>query len=198
VLPLAHNIRTREVVRIPPKLVPYDPAWPDDAQRIINRLRMACGPKALRVDHIGSTAVPGMDAKDVIDIQLTVESLDVADELADALANVGFPRVEGIVNDNPHGGDPSLWRKRIHAAADPGRPANVHVRVNGWPNQRFALLFVDWLKSNRGVREDYLAAKRKALGAQDYADAKEPWFLDAYWRARAWGEATGWQPAEAN
>ena len=85
VLPLAHNIRTRETVRIPPTLVPYDPAWADDARRIVNRLKMACGAKALRVDHIGSTAVPGMDAKDVIDVQVTVESLDVADELADAL-----------------------------------------------------------------------------------------------------------------
>jgi dephospho-CoA kinase len=192
VLPLAHNIRTREVVRIPPAVVPYDPTWPDDAGRIINRLKMACGAKALRVDHIGSTAVPGMDAKDVIDVQLTVESLDVADELADVLADVGFPRIEGITSDVPHDGDALLWRKRIHAAADPGRPANIHVRVDGWPNQRFALLFVDWLKANPGVRDDYLAAKRSALAAADYADAKEPWFLDAFQRAEAWADSTNW------
>ncbi len=196
VLPLAHNIRTREVVRIPARLVPYDPAWSDDARRIIARLQMACGPKALRVDHIGSTAVPGMDAKDVIDVQVTVESLDIADELADTLADIGYPRIEGITSDVPHDGDPTLWRKRIHGAADPGRPANVHVRVDGWPNQRFALLFVDWLTANPGVRDDYLAAKRKALSAPDYADAKEPWFLDAYWRARAWADTTGWTSPE--
>ena len=71
----------------------------------------------------------------------------------------------------------------VFAVADPGRPANVHIRVNGWPNQRFALLFVDWLKANPDVREDYLAAKRRALETPDYAEAKEPWFLDAYWRA---------------
>jgi dephospho-CoA kinase len=65
--------------------------------------------------------------------------------------------------------------------------------VNGWPNQQFALLFVDWLTANPGVREDYLTAKRKALGAADYANAKEPWFLDAYWRARAWADSTGWR-----
>src|SRR5690349_697177 len=94
VLPLAHNVRTRETVRVPPKLVPYNPAWADDARRIVNRLKLACGAKALRVDHIGSTAVPGMDAKDVIDIQITVASLDVADELAGALTDVGFPRIE--------------------------------------------------------------------------------------------------------
>jgi dephospho-CoA kinase len=193
VLPLAHNIRMRHTVRIAPELVPYDPTWPDDAGRIINRLKMACGAEALRVDHIGSTAVPGMDAKDVIDIQVTVASLDDADELANTLADIGFPRIEHITSDVPHGGDPSLWRKRFHAAADPGRPANVHVRVDGWPNQQFALLFVDWLKANPGVRDDYLAAKRHALGAQDYADAKEPWFLDAYRRAEAWADASKWR-----
>ena len=194
VLPLAHNIRTRETVRVPPTLVPYNPAWADDARRIINRLTMACGHKALRVDHIGSTAVDGMDAKDVIDIQVTVESLDIADELATlwprsairvSTASPAMCRTAAIRRQ---------WRKRIHGAADPGRPANVHVRVNGWPNQRFALLFVDWLKVNPGVRDDYLAVKRKALETPDYVDAKEPWFLDAYRRATAWADSTGWTP----
>jgi dephospho-CoA kinase len=196
VLPLAHNIRTRVVVRTPPEVVPYNPAWPDDARRIINRLKMACGSKALRVDHIGSTAVPGMAAKDVIDIQVTVESLAVADELVDRLTAVGYPRVDDITHDRAHGDDPSVWRKRFHGAADPGRPAHVHLRVNGWPNQQFALFFVDWLKANPGVREDYLAVKRTALTAADYVEAKEPWFLDAYWRAKAWADATGWRPSE--
>lgn len=197
ILPLAHNIRTREVVRVPPELVPYDPAWPEDARRIINRLEMACGAKALRVDHIGSTAVPGMDAKDVIDIQVTVESLDVADQLVDPLTDVGYPRIEHITGDHPHDDDATLWRKRVHGAADPGRPANVHLRADGWPNQQFALLFVDWLRANAGAREDYTAAKRKALAAPDYVEAKEPWFLDAYWRAKSWADASGWRPPEA-
>lgn len=192
VLPLAHNIRTRQTVRFTPELVPYKPGWAEDASRIINRLTMACGHRALRVDHIGSTAVPGMDAKDVIDIQVTVESLAVADELVEALTDVGYPRVEGVTTDVPHDSDPTKWRKRFHAAADPGRPANVHIRVGGWPNQQFALLFVDWLKANPGARDDYLAAKRKALTEPDYAEAKEPWFLDAYRRARVWADATNW------
>jgi dephospho-CoA kinase len=194
VLPLAHNVRDRETVRILPKLVPYDPTWTDDARRIINRLKMASGSKALRVDHIGSTAVQGMDAKDVIDLQVTVESLDIADELADALRHVGYPRIENITDDVPHDGDQSLWRKRFHGAADPGRPANVHVRVDGWPNQQFALMFVDWLNANPAVREEYLAAKRNALRSPDYVEAKEPWFLDAYWRAKVWADTTGWTP----
>jgi dephospho-CoA kinase len=204
VLPLAHNISTRQCAATVPTLVPYDPAWPDDARRIIKRIHIACGEKALRVDHVGSTAVPGMDAKDVIDIQITVAALSVADEINDALANAGYPPVAHITTDMPHTDDPALWRKRIHCAADPGRPANIHIRVDGWPGQQYALLFRDWLAANPVVQQEYLAAKRRALTAPDYADAnyadadyadaKEPWFAEAYGRAREWAETTGWRP----
>jgi dephospho-CoA kinase len=191
VLPLAHNIRTRQVAEHKLELVPYDPTWPEQASRIIKRVQMVCGAKALRVDHIGSTAVPGMAAKDVIDIQITVESLDVADELADALADVGYPRVEHI-GDGPHTENPNLWQKRLHGAADPGRPVNVHVRVDGWPGQQFALLFRDWLTANPDVQSEYAAVKRKAQGAPDYSAAKEPWLADAYRRARDWATSVNW------
>ena len=55
---------------------------PAQAQRILARLRTACGHRAVRVDHIGSTAVAGMAAKDVIDVQVTVDGLGSADEIA--------------------------------------------------------------------------------------------------------------------
>jgi dephospho-CoA kinase len=194
VLPLADNIRARRVAEHKLDLVPYQPQWPLDAQRIIKRLQMACGAKALRVDHIGSTAVSGLDAKDVIDIQVTVASLDIADEIAGALADVGYPRIEQITSDTPHKSDPELWHKRIHGSADPGRPARVHIRVDGWPNQQFALLFTDWLKANPAVREEYLAIKRQAVEAPDYTETKEPWFAEAYGRAWEWAKSTGWRP----
>jgi dephospho-CoA kinase len=96
-----------------------------------------------------------------------------------------------------------LWGKRIHASADPGRPTNVHIRVDGWPNQQFALLFVDWLAANPDARTDYLSVKRAAeerAGGDTaaYADAKEPWFADAYRRAWEWADATGWRPSSAS
>jgi dephospho-CoA kinase len=194
VLSLADNMRNGRVAQYPWALVPYDAEWPQQAQRVINRIQTACGAKALRVDHIGSTAVPGFEAKDVIDIQLTVASLDVADELASSLAAVGYPRAEHITEDVPHTDDPSVWQKRIHGAADPGRPANVHVRVDGWPGQQFALMFRDWLIANPDAREEYLAVKRTALKAADYPEAKEPWLADAYPRVLSWAAATGWRP----
>jgi dephospho-CoA kinase len=211
ILPFAHNLNQRQFARAPARLVPADPSWPDQAKRIVARLKTACGHRALRIDHIGSTAVPELDAKDVIDIQITVESLEVADELAEPLLGAGYPRLEHITQDAAkldarstvshfdHSDDPALWHKRIHASADPGRPTNVHIRVDGRPNQQFALLFVDWLLANPGIRADYLEVKRSAdaSGGGDivrYVTAKEPWFLDAYRRAWEWADFVGWRP----
>jgi dephospho-CoA kinase len=217
ILPFAHNISERQIARAPARLVPPDPSWPDQARRILARVQTGCGHRALRVDHIGSTAVPdflNFPAKDVIDIQITVASLSVADELAEPLLSAGYPRIERITEDVAkapkaqarstverfdRSDDPSLWHKRIHASADPGRPTNVHIRVDGWPNQQFALLFVDWLKANPDVRADYLDVKREAeQGAAGeiapYVAVKEPWYPDAYRRAWEWADSTGWRP----
>lgn len=193
ILPLAENIRTGEVVRVAPRLVPHNPAWAADAQRIVNRIKAAAGGKALRVDHVGSTSVDGLDAKDVVDIQVTVASLEDADEIAGALAAVGYPRIQGVDSDVAHD-DSGRWGKRLHGAADPGRPANIHLRVDGWPNQRFALLFPAWLAAHPEVRDEYLQVKRAALSAPDYAEAKEPWFAEVYPKALAWAEASDWRP----
>lgn len=211
IVPFARNLSTRQIARAPVQLAPPDPTWPDQAQRIVNRLRTTCGQRALRVDHIGSTAVPDFPAKDLIDIQITVESLAVADELAEPLLSAGYPRIERIVGDvaksdarstvdrYDRDDDPALWSKRIHASADPGRPTNVHIRVEGWPNQQFALLFPDWLTADPDARAEYLSVKRTAEtdGGGDiaaYVAVKEPWFLDAYRRAWEWADATGWRP----
>ncbi|MFZ0833623.1 MAG: dephospho-CoA kinase [Mycobacterium sp.] len=194
ILPFAQNLREHRTVSAPSDLVPYDPTWPVQARRVVERLKTASGHNASRVDHIGSTAVPGMDAKDVIDVQVTVASLGVADGIAEALTHAGYPRVENITADLPHTADTPMWRKRFHASADPGRPTHVHVRVDGWPNQQFALLFTDWLAQHPAVQADYLSAKRAALTSPRYAEAKEPWFLDAYRRAWDWADAVNWRP----
>lgn len=213
ILPFAHNLSSRKTVPSPTRLVPADPTWADQAQRILARVRTACGHRATRVDHIGSTAVAGLDAKDVIDVQVTVQSLAVADELADSLLNAGYPRLEDVTSDNgkpdarstaaefDHTQDPALWRKRIHASADPGRATNVHIRVQGWPNQQFALLFPAWLSADADARAEYLAVKREAEqagidgGLPAYAKVKEAWFDTAYRQAWAWADRTGWGPS---
>jgi dephospho-CoA kinase len=200
IAPFARNVESGTPARTVPTLVPADPTWPEQARRIVDRLNTACGHRALRIDHVGSTSVPGLDAKDVIDVQVTVAALDVADDLAVAMLAAGYPKLP-YHSDTPHGPDAreADWHKRIYASADPGRPTNVHVRVDGAPGQRFALLFRDWLRAEPDVRAEYLALKQR-VAAQghatmaEYADAKEPWFVDAYVRANAWAERTDWRP----
>jgi dephospho-CoA kinase len=180
-----------------------DPSWPAQAQRLLDRIRVAAGNTALTLDHVGSTAIPHLAAKDVIDLQLGVESLDSTDHLADALRHAGFPAQLDITADNPKpvDPDPAHWRKRVHRNADPGRDVNLHVREVGSAGWRYALMFRDWLRADESERASYEAHKRKLAAAHaadvsivNYAEAKEPWFDNALPRAEAWAKATGWPP----
>ena len=93
-------------------ILPYNPTWRDEFVSIGVPLRQALGDLALRIDHIGSTAVPGLAAKDVIDVQITVRSLDPAVE--EALRRAGYERLAHITQDHvPPGGvpDPAEWTK---------------------------------------------------------------------------------------
>jgi dephospho-CoA kinase len=201
-VPFEANVRLRRTVHWQPKLVEPDPTWPAQAMRLRNRIALAAG--GARVDHIGSTAVPGLPAKDVIDLQLTMPSLAAADATADAIADAGFPRRTDVNTDTPHAIDPvpAHWHKRFHQAADPGRLVNLHVRVAGSPGWRYALLFRDWLLVDEAARAEYLRVKREVAAAHPedryaYADAKEPWFADALRRADDWASRTGWTPGVA-
>ena len=186
ILPFAHNIAARTPASDPDGLVPADPQWAAQAARIVARLNTACGHRAVRIDHIGSTAVPGLDARDIIDVQITVPALDDAAQIAEALLTAGYPAVDSITADVGIGTD-ALQPKRFHASVDAGRPTHVHIREDGTPHQRFALQFVDWLIANPGVRDDYLEVKQSGK-----AQTVTRWFTDAYPRVQAWAEATGW------
>jgi dephospho-CoA kinase len=182
-----------------------DPAWPVRADLLAARISTAAG--GLPVEHIGSTSIPGLPAKDVIDLQLVVPDLPAADRLERPLADAGFPRVAGIDRDNPHpdpavpgSTGPSSWSKRLHANADPGQSVNLHLRVRDAANRRHAVLFRDWLRADAEVRSEYLAMKRETAvrfaadrDSTRYAEAKEPWFDLAAERAERWARDTGWR-----
>lgn len=185
-------------------LAPYDDTWPAQAARLAARVARAAGPLGRGVEHIGSTSVPGMAAKDVIDLQLGVESLADADAVTRALGAAGFPRVPGVGDDNAHAAldaDPRRWAKRFHGGADPGRLAHLHVREMGGPGWRTALLLRDWWRADAGERAGYEDEKRRLAGLglspAGYAVAKEPWLADAVPRALAWAARTAWAPPTA-
>ncbi|MFH5230931.1 dephospho-CoA kinase [Antrihabitans spumae] len=211
-VPFERNLSSGKWSLSVPELVPADPEWPAEAQRLIGRLQVACGASALRIDHIGSTSVPGLPAKDVIDLQITVADLATADKLAEPLHKAGFPRKTHVTADNPKppygvGGeaDPGVWEKRLHGNADPQRPINAHIRVVNWPGQQFALAFRDWLRANPEIRDEYSAIKREAAAnarrftdhseaVAAYLSVKEPWFDHAYPRVMEWAAAQEGRP----
>lgn len=179
-------------------IVPYDPAWPEEFRRAAAELRRALGPHALRIDHIGSTAVPGLPAKDVIDIQVVVAALDPV--IVDALGRAGFQLRPFDRDHRPPGADGPAedWAKRLVVEPPGGRRLNVHVRVEGKPNQRYAQLFRDYLRAHADAAAAYGTVKRQLAGLEletgVYADVKDPVCDLIMVVAEEWASRTDWRP----
>ena len=176
------------------ELAEPDPKWPTDAQRLIARLRRLLGGDVLRVDHIGSTSVPGLPAKDLIDIQVVVQNLNVADALARRSRSAGFVRVPGRwTGRDRHGTE---FDEIVLVDADPGRPVNVNLRPFHDPVWGETLLFREWLRASEANRDEYLSLKRGLIRAttrvDDYSSGKQAWIGEALERASAWAERVLW------
>jgi dephospho-CoA kinase len=202
-VPFESNLRQRRTVGGgSPRLVDPDPEWEAEGARLCARVACAVGERGRGVAHTGSTAVPGLPAEDVIDLQLGVESLADADAVRDALQDVGFPFRGDIDHDDPTPPDAVSWPKRFHGSADPGRRVNLHVREVGSPGWRYSLLFRDWLRADPAARDEYLAVTREAEArfgddpdAARHVEVDEPWFDAALPRADAWAASSAWSPS---
>lgn len=148
------------------RIVDYNPQWPEIFRREAGRIGAVLGHRALRIEHTGSTSVPGLAAKPVIDMLLVVA--DSADEAAylPALESIGY--VLRIREAD--------WHE--HRMLNPkDAEANLHVLSSGCPEIDRILLFRDWLRTNSADRDLY-ARTKLALAQQEwkyvqnYADAK--------------------------
>lgn len=178
----------------------YQPSWPQDFAAIRAALLAVLGRLALRIDHIGSTAVPGLGAKDVIDVQITVPAL--TPEVRQALIDAGYQHFPHITGDHlPLGGDgdPTRWAKFFFNERKGERRANIHVRAAGNPNQQYPLLFRDYLRAHPNSARSIELIKRQLarLHPDDldaYYDVKDPVY-DLIWdAAQEWARNKGWQP----
>ncbi len=185
-------------------IVPYNPAWAVEFAEIAASLRTALCNLALRIDHIGSTSVPGLDAKDIIDIQLSLRSREDFQPIQAALESLGYSLRPGITSDHqPPGfdGPASEWEKRYFAPPPDQRPTNLHVRVEGRLNQRYALLFRDYLRAHPPTAAAYASLKRALAfyhgGSDDhtpYVEIKDPVCDLIMAAAYEWAERSGWRP----
>ena len=150
----------------PITLVEYDPNWEELFEREAHRIRSILGSKALQIEHVGSTSVPGLCAKPIIDILLVVENS--ADELSyvPVLESAGYTlRVR----------EPEWSEHRMFKGPD--TDINLHVFSKGTSEIKRMLLFRDHLRNNEADREKYAQVKRslaknKWRHIQHYADAK--------------------------
>lgn len=178
---------------------PYTPEWTQEFESIRSSLAEILGPRALRIDHIGSTSVPGLGAKDVIDIQVTVQEL--SPKIIQKMVNAGYEHIGNITSDHVPLGedpDPKLWEKLFFNQPQGQRRVNIHVRVDGNPNQRYPLLFRDYLRAHpnsaRSIeRIKREIAKRHADDIEAYYDIKDPVY-DLIWDAAlGWAKYTNWK-----
>ena len=188
------------------EIMPYQPGWPAEYEAIAARLRAALGPLALRVDHIGSTAVPGLAAKDVIDVQITVAALEAetAEAVTRALAPLGYRPTENASRDHrPPGasGPETDWAKLYFHAPEGQRRTHLHVRAQGRPNQRYPLLFRDYLRAHPATAAAYGELKRRLAASladpDSYPDVKDPAVDLIYLAAEEWAGAIGWDSGNA-
>ena len=178
----------------------YNPKWVEEFETIKSSLQEILGDLALRIDHIGSTSVSGLGAKDVIDVQITVKELD--DQIKQKLIDAGYKYWGTLAYDHvPQGEneDPKLWEKFFFNEPEGQRRANIHIRVNGSPNQRYPLLFRDYLRAHPNSAKSIELikreiAKRHADDVDAYYDIKDPVY-DLIWDAALeWSRSTGWRP----
>ncbi|KJC64471.1 GrpB family protein [Agreia bicolorata] len=189
--PAAGNPWVVEPVPTTIELIEYDPTWPAQAKQIGDRLCELLGVRAIRIDHVGSTAVEGLPAKPVIDIDLTVA--DSADEAGyvNTLQDAGFLLTvrEPWWHEHRlfHGGQ----RPDDRVLPTDGGPAtNIHVFGPDSPELIKHVVFRNWLRSSASDRKLYADAKRAAAAAQqendavmDYNVRKQAVILEIYDRA---------------
>ncbi len=177
------------------EIVPYRAAWPDEYRKVAADLRKALGDTVLALHHIGSTAVPGLVAKDIIDIQLTVADLGVS--RAARLEPLGLVLARPICDHCPAGLDlPSVeLGKQMFKAM--GRAVNLHIRQSGRFNQRYPVLVRDYLRADPAAAKAYgeikqQLARRFPDGEEAYYDIKDPVSDMLFSAASLWAEQQGW------
>lgn len=167
----------------------HDPRWKTEFAEIAARLRDGLGDAARRIDHIGSTSIPGLAAKPVIDVQVSVVSLEPMDTYLPSMESLGYRWRK----DNPE------TTKRYFRESPGGRRTHIHVRKAGSWHEQGALLFRDYLRLHPTDRDLYESTKRSLAvtfreDREAYTEAKATVVWEILRRADRWAGTIGWEP----
>jgi GrpB-like predicted nucleotidyltransferase (UPF0157 family) len=175
-------------------VIPYRSSWPDDFATIAAELKVVLGDIARAIDHVGSTSIPEMPAKDCIDVQVRVARIDHAG-IVPAMSAAGF-RLRGEPWNIEETSFGVTNPKLVFAPPIGARRSNVHVRAHGSGNAHFALLFRDYLRDSVTARQAWGAFKlRLAEEVTDlfaYGQIKHPAMMVLMEAARRWATETEW------
>lgn len=143
------------------EIVPYDNGWPARFLAEAACIRASMGRLALRIEHVGSTAVPGLAAKPVIDIQVSVASLETPGTYTEILAHLGYSHI-------PLGPFDTVYPFFQKPATHPGTH-HIHLCVQGSEQESRHLAFRDYLRSHPAIAAEYGQIKRSLAAAHDGA-----------------------------
>jgi len=174
-------------------IVPYDPQWPILFSDLGNSIRNALGDIAVRIDHIGSTSIPNLSAKPIIDVQISIRSFEENDKIEKALNKIGFYHK---INDTD--------KSQLYYREMPGsRRTHIHIRRWGtWP-EVFSLLFRDYMRCHP---EDCKIYEDKKLELAEkyrnnrglYVESKSLIIWNIMKRADMWSQEIGWYPKKSD
>lgn len=175
------------------RIFPYDHNWPRLFNQVGTGLRAVLGDTALRIDHIGSTSIPGLDAKPIIDIQVSVVSFEPLNAFRLPLEHLGYVfRAE----------NPDLTKRYFRES--PGqRRTHIHVRCWGSWSEQQALLFRDYMRvhrddASRYARLKYALARIYKDDRVGYSDAKSPFIWEIMAKADRWSQDVGWKAGQTD
>jgi GrpB-like predicted nucleotidyltransferase (UPF0157 family) len=184
-----------EALRV--SVVDHRPGWAAEFERLAVDLRAALGDVVVGIDHVGSTSVPGLPAKDCIDVQVRVAVLDEP-VIVSRFAAIGF-RCRPEPWNRCEFTAAREYRKLVFAPPVGARACNVHVRRDGEGNARYAVLFRDFLRADDGARRAWGAFKQRLAVSVpdllDYGQIKSPATEVLMAAAERWAADAGWRPA---
>ena len=171
----------------PIDVVAYQESWAASFAGWRERLLAALGEAAVRIEHVGSTAVPGLPAKPIVDVQVSVRDVEDEGSYVPAIEEVG---VSLRFREPEH--------RYFRPSGDRPRTVQIHVCTAGGEWEREHLLFRDYLRADQEARAAYARLKRQlAERYRDdrlaYNEGKTGFVLDTLIDARAWAERTGWE-----
>jgi GrpB-like predicted nucleotidyltransferase (UPF0157 family) len=175
------------------RIANYNPDWRSLFLELGSKLRNSLSDAAIRIDHVGSTSIVGLDAKPIIDIQISVHDLEDEESYKTKIEELGFE----LRKENPD------KTKKYFREVPGNRRTHIHVRQAGSYSEQVSLLFRDYLRQHpddclRYAKEKHLLMDLFRDERPKYVEGKGQIVWDILQKAHIWSQETGWRPDKSD